>query len=321
MLSLDARSSKKSYSFVSGMLNVAYLVGFARNIIKSGPTAGFLLQQTNNMNHALPITLAGNTKIPNDMSEGEPVKVIAHVYGRRLESGERTCIIEAIDFERPTLLEMPPSQAWNNFLPAGVPTDHFNPFNEGLAREVSDDELNEAGVGEVDRERIRLGRNANLVYLSGFVDAYMFGEKEGKIQRDCLIILLRQHAEQDRCVPLRHYGKYAAPYKKAFAEERKSVAQIGFPLLVEGQLRVRVKPLAESKEGEITPIERLLYVHMPHPLVATRKEILTAPSWVTELYDRALKGKQPGQEGAALSGEAMPAVTAAIPKAEVAENF
>lgn len=289
MLSLDARTNQKAYSYVAGMLNVAYLVGFARNI--ESKRTGFLLQQTNNLNHALPITLAPNTKLPHNLMEGEPVKVIAHVYGKRLESGERTCVIDAISFERPTILEIPPSMAWSQFLPEGAPQDAFNPFREGIVAEPSEGDLE--SVNEVERERVRLGKNANLMYCAGFVDNYMFGvDKEGKIQRDCLIMLLRQHAEHDKCIPIRHYGKYAAPYKRAMAEERKSVAQVGFPLLVEGQLRVRVKPLEDAKDGVITPVEKTIYVHCPHPQVATRKEIVLRPQWMTELFERAIKAKQ-----------------------------
>lgn len=316
MLSLEARGNKKAYSYVSGMLNVAYLVGFARQI--DPKRKGFSLQQTNNLNHALPITLSNNTKLPHDLTDGDPVKVIAHVYGKRLDSGERTCVIDAIDFERPTILEMPPSMAWNQFLPDGAPQDAFNPFATGVVREPTDDDLLE--TNEVEREKVRLGKNANLVYLAGFIDTYMFAtDKEGKVQRDCLIMLLRQHAEQERCVPVRHYGKYAQPYKRALSEDRKTVAQVGFPMVVEGQLRVRVKPLGEAKEGEITPVEKTIYVHCPHPQVATRKEIVERPDWITELFQRAVKAKQSPNAGEdpSLAADMAPAISSPVGASQI----
>lgn len=63
--------------------------------------------------------------------------------------------------------------------------------------------------------------------------------------------------------------------------------------------------LVEAKEGEVTPVERLLYVHCPHPLVATPKDITTRPKWMTELLVRAQAQRRE------LSGESQPAARVA----------
>ena len=116
--------------YVNGMYNIAWIAGYMRDLQTEGnQLRAFRIQQTNNLNHALPIRLI--TPRPRaKYFDTIPISVQAHLFGRRLENGERIVEARAIDIDSPDLMHLPGLDAWTKTLPPGAPTDTFKP-NDG----------------------------------------------------------------------------------------------------------------------------------------------------------------------------------------------
>ena len=201
--------------YVNGMYNIAWIAGFMRDLQTEGnQLRAFRIQQTNNLNHALPIRLT--TPRPRaKYFDTVPISVQAHLFGRRLDNGERVIEARAFDIDAPDLMHLPGLDAWTKSLPPGAPTDDFKPNDGAVA----------SGQGPM-----------NSVELAGFVlGAAMARDEQGRAQNDCLIVLLQQHEDETQALPVRLYGRFAAKYR--------DLVEPGQPLKVSGQLRVRVKPV------------------------------------------------------------------------------
>ncbi len=234
MLPSNSQESSLSYAYVGGMLNVAYLTGFVRN-----PHAnGFMLQQTNNINHAIPITVEGKHR---KFREKEPVTVICHAYGLLNENRDRSMELKAIKVEVPTLLTMPGEISWNSKLPESMKDEEFKPFGNqwqgkiksSLAENETDhvNEIFEATGGRFDNT---LGASSNSFRCAGFIEGYaMARDSNGAVVDDCLTLLIRQHKDPERSIPVRLYGRYAKTYINHLS--------IGQPVRVDGQVRVNAK--------------------------------------------------------------------------------
>ena len=271
------KNNPDSYSFISGMRNVAWLAGYARQLdLDGGRIRSMLVQQTNNLNLALPVSFSNEARLQSGFNETYPIKLTCHVFGRRLESGERVAEMRVISAETPTLLDMPGLSVWEKVRPKGAPMDNFKPLS-------ANDEPDAKG--------------RNVVRLAGFVySAMMAQDSEGRTQKDCLIVLLRQHEDTDKCIPIRVYGRYAAPYLKRVVP--------GTPVVFTGEFRVRVKKVREA-EGEdgVDEVVKYPYIHASHVRVADPNEIRNVPEWASAQMERirALRsgrGAEPGSKDA-----------------------
>lgn len=102
MLNPISRRNSRYYAYLADMLNVVYLTGWVREPNSNG----FLLQQTNNIKHAIPIAFGKKSKIKS-VKEFQKIKLIGHLYGERNESGTCSIRLEPIHSEVLTMLEMP----------------------------------------------------------------------------------------------------------------------------------------------------------------------------------------------------------------------
>lgn len=268
MLSMEQRQYSDSYQFRGGMLNIAYVSGYARFVTKNG---GFI-QQTRNMNQMIPFTLDHKDSMPGFVSEMGIIKVIGRLYGAKLPSGHRICVLKALRIERPSILEMPAERAWELSPPPGAPASDFEP--------------------KFGQSGLPLTRRSNDVRIAGFVSGVMLEKagtpkESGQVRgNDRLLILLQQTKNGDEAIPIRKYGRYT--------EANERMIRLGTPLFVnDSEIRIDVKPTGEMEEGGV--IEKVT----KHPYIqtwgqfkiATRDEIQHQPDWAVKL---ALEGRRKG---------------------------
>lgn len=280
MLPSNSTESSLSYAYVGGMLNVAYLTGFVRK-----PHAGgFMLQQTNNIKHAIPIVVDGKHR---KFREKEPVTVICHAYGLFTPDRDRSMELKAIKVEVPTILTMPGEISWNSKLPDGMTDDEFKPFGHqwqgkiksGLAENVTDhvNELYEATGGHSDTT---LGASSNSFRCAGFIEGYtMARDANGVVVDDCLTLLIRQHKDPEKSIPVRVYGRYAKIYINHLS--------IGKPVRIDGQVRVNVKV---REDGSLKVYS---YVHTSQIRGADQEVCIRyIPEWYADMKMRILSEMQ-----------------------------
>lgn len=278
MLPSNSQDSSLSYAYVGGMLNVAYLTGFVRNPHENG----FLLQQTNNINHAIPIVVEGKHR---KFREKEPVTVICHAFGLRNEHRDPSMQLKAIKVEVPTLLTMPTEVVWNSKLPEGMKEEDFKPFGAKWQDTVKNqlgekDAVNEIIEATGGRSDGTLGSSSNSFRCAGFIEGYaMARDAAGNVVDDCLTLLIRQHKDVERSIPIRLYGRYAKTYINHLS--------IGRPVRVDGQIRVNYKP-QENGEPRV-----YLYVHTSQLRGADQEvAIRFQPDWVADMKLRILADRQ-----------------------------
>jgi hypothetical protein len=259
-------SNEAAYGYLGGMLNAGYISGFVRR--REGNTFG--VQQTNNVELALPVTVEERgISIPR---ETMPVKVIGRFLGQRLENGERILRFRALTLDRPSIREMPNRLAWEKPVPDGAKADEFKPFFD-----PDDDEEVSSPFYKGEK---RNGRPClNVARVAGFIEAYAYGQdKEGNVEKDCLVIALRQTKNPDESLPVRVYGR--------FTESFKQKIQIALPVFIEGFYRVRLINRGTAKEPQF---EYYPYLHCHNIKVATPDDIKVKPEWWGEMKDRLMR--------------------------------
>jgi len=278
MLPSNGQDNARSYAYVGGLLNAAYLTGFVRNPHENG----FLLQQTNNINHAIPIVVEGKHR---KFREKEPVTVVCHAFGMLSEHRDRSMQLKAIKVEVPTLLTMPTEVVWNSRLPAGMKEEDFKPFGAKWQDTIKGQSNNSDVVNEIieatgGRSDGTLGSSSNSIRIAGFIEGYaMARDSQGNVVDDCLTLLIRQHKDVDRSIPVRLYGRYARTYF--------SHVSIGRPVRVDGQIRVNYK-MQENGEPRT-----YLYVHTSQLRGADQEvSIRFQPDWVSDMKLRILADHQ-----------------------------
>lgn len=294
MLSMEQRQYSDSYQYRGGMLNIAYVSGFARMVSEHG---GYI-QQTRNVNHWIPFTLDRKDSMPGFVSEMGIIKVIGRVYGVKLPSGHRICVLKALRIERPSILEMPAERAWELSPPPGAPVSDFEP--------------------KFGQHGLPLTFRSNDVRVAGFVSGVML-EKAGTPKdtgqvrsNDRLLILLQQTKNGDEAIPIRKYGRYT--------EANERLIRLGTPLFVnESEIRIDVKSTGEKEEdGVIEKVTKHPFVQTRGQFkIATRAEIQHQPDWAVKL---AMEGRRkPGKEAdsSQAGAGATPQVAIATPPAPV----
>lgn len=316
MLSSEARKSPQGYRYVGGMLNIAYLTGFVRDPSKTG----FRLQQNNNLELAVPIVVPPNTKVPREFA---PVTVMCHVHGL-LNGGNRISELRAIDIKAPSTLSMPTWIAWNSAVPEHAHPDSFKPF--GNNSELKGAIAEQVGDGDADQEDIvrvilestkghldtRLGDNANVVLLSGIIESAAL-VRGNEYQTDHVGILLRQHGDPEKAIPVRLYSRQLQQHLKSVS--------VGLPVKVNGQARVKLI-MADREDGDTSKPEivgRETYIRCHELKTAERNvDVLTIPAWWNEIKERVIaknsrpealtSGAPSSTEGVVLADNGLPVV-------------
>ncbi len=300
MLATQPQRNRAAHAYVGGMLNIGYATGFARRVTAEG----FLIQQTNNIEHAVPVFLAEGVRPPREFA---PVTAVCHIRGTVDSDGEpvvtRNARLEAIDVMTPSTRSMPTLVAWALPLPPGAQEDAFRPFGEsGRYKENIEGELVETAAAEkVIADMLAatngildtsLGENANTMMLAGIVEAAAI-VKATNNQRAYLGIALRQHKDSAKCIPIElHAGKLEAHLKSI---------SVGRPISVLGQARVR---LIMSEDGK-TVVNRRVYIRCHELKVATfGDDIKQMPDWLYEMRDKLLANRTPAQPNAAVMAQA-----------------
>ena len=280
-----------AYRYVNHMLNICYLTGFARD--PDAKAGVFMLQQNNNRAQAMPITVSPGERLPRDKT---PVTVLCHLFGARNEDGESNLVIKAIDIQKPSVRSMPALTTWVKGTSKGSLQDEFRPFsadpsvynnthsdtNATSGTEFNDSEQILRDILDATRGRLdtRLGDNANVVLLAGFIDAmaYVNGNEHQKNGYGALLI--RQHEDPDRSIPVRLYSNSAHSILKQVAP--------GMPISVAGQVRMKILP---NDDGLVRHTS--LHVRVPDLYRADRKkDIVEIPDWWASIRDRIVAERQ-----------------------------
>lgn len=274
--------------YVNGMRNVAWLAGFLR---KRGDE--YLIQQNNNEAHAIPIVVRDNIKMPPEFM---PVEATCAIEGVRADD-EQACILRVTDLSRPSVRSMPPLSTWvkgaspNKSETTGDNITAFRPFaSQGIIKRDYIDGVKtdvdatpaELALAELFRSSghkldSSVGRNANKVFLAGYIGATRFVEPNEHQQHGYVEIYLHQHKEPERAIPVRLYH----PDGRIIMKDVKK----GCPAAFNGQMRMKILP---DDDGNIR--SRSLHVRVSDVLVAVNgKDILMTPDWWGDLFRSGMK--------------------------------
>ncbi len=288
-------------NYVNCMLNMGRVAGFS----VSSDGNGFMLQQNNNVEHALRIRVeSGRLNAANTV--GRPMTVTVHVRGYRDEHGPQMAIHYLKD-ERPSILDLPMERVWAaGFGGIGaasalrkLASDGFTPFDadgkikaEFAAYIASGDEtgfeLTKEARDFVNASRVmseiaeisggsagvRGSAGLNFIKAAGFVDAF-FRVPPTKHRKEYGMILLRQHADRDACIPVRLTG----------AQAMKTLAniKIGMPIMVMGNMRRKVIP---DDDNNIVSAHTYIETTRISAAQFGVDILLPLPAWLAELPKR-----------------------------------
>jgi hypothetical protein len=291
MISIEQRRRDQLYQYRGGMLNAAWVAGTARGIT---PRGGFI-QQSNNLNQMIGFVMEQGDSMPGSIREGDNLKVIGRIHSSR-EGAEPIVVLKVLALETPSIMDMPPREAWERALRQGTPSDSLRP--QPIDHLETDDDANSMG-------KVRVADVGNMVEFAGFV-ASVFLEPAGVLKPDgtvtkgCLVMLMRQTKDKDDLVPIRFYGAKAEPFARRI--------QIGQPLKIEARLRVRLKNTGEPADANgILPVHKYLYVHATNICVANRRDITEEPAWAKEMFlqeqSKRAQRKQAAQDRANASAQ------------------
>lgn len=264
---------QRGYAFEKGMLNIAWVSGFARHIARGEQGLTGFIQQNNDVTRMLPIGQMDKSRVFAGVADCEPIKIIGRIHAR-IEDGTRTVFIDPLEISSPSIIEMPSDLAWHSPIqgrdPNKIEQDDFQPFHGSI---FGDGRLREA---------------ANSVRIAGIVDGVLpLREKAGQGPVVGLEVLVRQTANPDHAIPVRMMNS-------AVAAIFRNELRLGRPVLVHGKLRVRDE-YETDQNGVTTPTGRRIgYVFCRTILNARRdKDIITIPAWVSEILARYGKKVEP----------------------------
>jgi hypothetical protein len=326
--------------YVNDMLNIGWIAGFAHTLDQRT----FLLQQNNNLEHALRVAV-DPVRYDTKRLARRPLTVQVHIRGTRDEHGPQA-VAHCIGIEHPNVMDLPAQKVWlagfgtspdKIKLLRGMAREDFSPFDadgnlkpeyaeyvrkdakpgdaEVLDKTVQSyvdaykyfDDVIEASGGVVDS---RLGAGQNYVAIAGFVEAAAFVPPTEHRQGYALI-LVRQHADADESVPVRVVGRKAQAVLNRVKE--------GAPIMVEGTLRRKVYP-RDDDPSQIASAHT--YIETPGAVAIAKfgQDMLSIPSWVGEirkrLIDRAAQAKARRVAMAATHAVAPASSDSAIPVEE-----
>lgn len=259
MLSQERMKVLDLFRFPNGMMNVAWIAGYMRYPSESM----FYIQQTNNENLLLPVYLKKKDRIPFNFEEYAPIRAICYSDGETVDNGERIAKMTVARIDIATVLDMPMDSAFEKIPPKGVVisdprTEGFRPFS-----------------GQNDK----MSDSSNMVWVAGFVQAASH-RPASENKRACCTVLIRQHEDEARSIPVRFYDKLAKPVYDRLMRGRA--------IQVVGHYRVDVKVIGEpDPETGIAPVAKFPYIECREntpPGPATGKEIKVFPAWAEQMY-------------------------------------
>ena len=297
--------------YVNRMRNVGKVAGFVVDAGKSH----FMLQQNNNIEHALRVEV--NTKNPKYADPrrliGKPVSVKLHVRGYRNEDGPQVAI-HCIDHDNPSIFDLPIEKVWASGF-GGVDaaknlrkmaSKGFSPFDElgnvkseyaqylsNVVEETGGFEIDPSARDFIESMRVidevisisggvvssRSRAGQNYFSVAGCVDACVM-IPANEFRQAYGLIMLRQHDSQEFNIPVRVTGSMAAAYIGRLPR--------GYPALVEGSLRRKVVPDAE---GNI--VSRHVYIETKKISPATSGDILNGlPDWWKGIPEHTRKERE-----------------------------
>jgi len=280
MLSKEQRMYMDTAKYRGGMLNICYISGYAREI---GTRSGFILQTTND-NLKIPFIIDKADTIPGWVREGVPVKIVGRLTGRILQSDDaskelhRVAVVKVLNFEIPSILEMPAEACWEMSVPKGAPAAPFDP--------------------KKGKHGLPQSKSSNTVQLAGYVGGVIFRkagvpDSEGRRKGACLQVLIRQTKNADEAVPVRLYGD-------KITKEYERTVKLGTPVVItQGDLRVDVKETGGEEVDGIAEVSKMPYIRTNGLFVATRDHIQSQPDWAVQLALQGRERKKPAAVGVA----------------------
>lgn len=275
----------QQYRYVNGARNIVWLTGFLRKIDNQ-----YFVQQNNNMEQMIPLVVSKDFILP---SEFTPIEATCHVFGQRKDD-EQQCELRVIQIKRPNSRSMPVFVTWLRGIKSSDNENEFKPFmsakelREEFKEQVDDGEeitdsekaLTEWFKSTNGRVDSRLGENANKIFLAGYVGATRYVEPNEYQTNGYGEILLHQHREPEKCIPVRLYN----PQAKQILRSLKK----GMPVAFAGQVRMKVLP---NDEGVVR--SRNLHVRVDDVLASdhTKDFIGGVPSWWMDLFKEGQSAK------------------------------
>lgn len=255
MLSADQLKSQSFYAYRAGMMNVSWIAGILRH---PRVTEGFI-QQTNNLNQMIHFKCEPGVKIPNDYTDGQPIKIIARMLCNFV-NGKPAIQLEVKRFEMPSIQDMPPRKVWEQAQRQGVPTDDVTP----------------AAYREERLDGWRVEDTGNMGELAGFVAGFALEAAKQPGSGGCLVIYIRQTKDEQDLLPVRCFGVSS----KSFAQK----LEIGMPLYFKGRISVDIKNTGEAPDDSgILPTHKFQYLRVRTLNVAGIKQIVAQPEWVAQM--------------------------------------
>lgn len=258
--------------FVNSMLNVCHLVGFARQVTKTG----YLIQQVDNPEQSISVRVPTGFRLP---AEGSMIDATCHVWGERIND-EPNCFLTVVASEAASVRSIPAIVAWRSGSKAAK-TDDFQPFlptgqlKKDIAERLAKGDRTAEGEQIVldimaasgNKLDTRLGEHNNKVLIAGIVDLKRFVEPNEHQKHGYGEVYIRQHGDRSKLIPVRIYD-----------DDVRSILSHttrGLAVYVEGQIRMKVLP---NDQGDIR--HRNLHIRTKDLKTATQgKHILETPDW------------------------------------------
>jgi hypothetical protein len=265
MISREQAAREANYSYKAGMKNIAYIAGILR---LRQEKEGFI-QQTNNLNQMIHFVCEDGAKIPASYRDGQPIKIFARMQ-MRMVGDVATIELIALFFDTPTIMDMPPREAWEQSLRFGVPTDNVRPpdFRPEESK-LQGWKVSDAG---------------NSAKLAGFVSSWTFEKPKTEAGNGCLIIRVRQTKAAEDLMTVRCYASQARAYAARLS--------VGMPLYFEGRISVDIKNTGDAANADgVLPVTKHQYLRVSKLYSATNEHISVQPDWVLQMIEQAKQAR------------------------------
>lgn len=287
MLSQEQLRHEQAYSTRNGMVNVCWVAGMARRV-QDSPGSGFI-QQTNNLNQMIPWEIQQQDRLPQHVREGVNIKVVGRLHSGTNTKGDHQVRVVALAFPPPDYRDLPPLEAWQAELRAGIPRDKLRPPEYGPSEaQVA------AGEESLRLKNYRVSDTGNMVKMAGFIAGY-FHEPKGPPKADGgrnngqLTILLRQSASPDDLIPVVIRSNNVADYARGI--------QLGFPCYVVGWLEMILKNAGPaSDDGADIPVISRLMIRSNALKAPGIREIGHHPDWAKALAEEGVSKRAKARE-------------------------
>jgi hypothetical protein len=236
-----------SYAYVAGCRNALWLVGRVHHIDAENKV---VFVSRSNDESFVPVYLEKSDRIPDDLKDGDAVKMICHIYSGihegnadDLKAGRHARLV-AKYIGRPTLLDMRPK---DDFVDVDPDSSSFDDF---------------------DLPDVYTAVSNNLE-IAGFVDGIPVMVKDQDSERDRMVFMVRQANNPQNFIPIEITGKHASLYRK--------VVTVGMAVFVTGM----AVPAKRNDTGEYVAVVRSNHVRKAVPAKDFKFE--SVPEWVVDI--------------------------------------